>query len=257
MKLAVLNGSPRKKDSYRIIKEIEQELGMQGRVELDWIDLNKMSIKPCVGCMLCFNKGEQYCPVRDDLDEVKQRLAAADALIFTSPVYAMQVSGMFKLAVDRLSYMFHRPVLIGKPTITLSTTAGGGLKPTQSYLKMVAVGWGCQLIGQLSINATRYFNKDAGRHGKYINNCKKKIKSMSKRLQGSYESQSLPVPSWYALMMFHGLKSKTLTSSADYDYWEEKGWLGSDYYYPTKLGPIKKVIGKIIDVFIAQMYKQL
>lgn len=35
--------------------------------------------------------------------------------------------------------------------------------------------------------------------------------------------------------------------SRDFRYYTEQGWLESDYYYPTRLGPLKKVAGMLID----------
>ena len=35
--------------------------------------------------------------------------------------------------------------------------------------------------------------------------------------------------------------------SRDYRYYAEKGWLESDYYYPTRLGMLKKAAGKFFD----------
>ena len=35
--------------------------------------------------------------------------------------------------------------------------------------------------------------------------------------------------------------------SKDYRYYKEQGWFESDYYYPTRLGLLKKVAGKLFD----------
>jgi hypothetical protein len=36
----------------------------------------------------------------------------------------------------------------------------------------------------------------------------------------------------------------------------EKGWLESDYYYPVKLNPLKKLIGKLFDMIAIQMARK-
>jgi hypothetical protein len=36
-------------------------------------------------------------------------------------------------------------------------------------------------------------------------------------------------------------------STRDYRYYAEKGWFESDYYYPTRLDPLKKIAGKLFD----------
>jgi hypothetical protein len=42
-------------------------------------------------------------------------------------------------------------------------------------------------------------------------------------------------------------------SSRDYRYYMEKGWFESDYFYPTRLGVLKKGGGKLFDVLQARM----
>jgi hypothetical protein len=37
--------------------------------------------------------------------------------------------------------------------------------------------------------------------------------------------------SYYDIFMFNCLRTKTFTSKADYDFWKEKAWLNSDYFY--------------------------
>ena len=36
-------------------------------------------------------------------------------------------------------------------------------------------------------------------------------------------------------------------SSRDYTYYKEKGCFESDYYYPTRLSPLKKAAGRLFD----------
>ena len=35
--------------------------------------------------------------------------------------------------------------------------------------------------------------------------------------------------------------------SFDYRYYRDKGWLESEYFYPVRLGPVKKLMGKVFD----------
>jgi len=37
--------------------------------------------------------------------------------------------------------------------------------------------------------------------------------------------------------------------SYDYRYYREKGWLDSDYFYPTRLSLPKEVLGRVFDAF--------
>jgi len=40
-------------------------------------------------------------------------------------------------------------------------------------------------------------------------------------------------------------------SSIDYQYYNDRGWLESDYYYTTRLNPVKKAAGSLIDSLAA------
>ena len=39
----------------------------------------------------------------------------------------------------------------------------------------------------------------------------------------------------------------------DYTYYKEMGWFESDFYYPARLGPVKKGAGKLFDTVSARM----
>jgi hypothetical protein len=41
----------------------------------------------------------------------------------------------------------------------------------------------------------------------------------------------------------------------DYRYYAEQGWFASDYYYPTRLGPLSKGAGRLCDWAAARMAK--
>ena len=41
--------------------------------------------------------------------------------------------------------------------------------------------------------------------------------------------------------------------SRDYRYYKDNGWFDADYYYPVRLGPLKKLLGRLFDVIGARM----
>ncbi|MGL5675649.1 MAG: flavodoxin family protein, partial [Cellulosilyticaceae bacterium] len=144
MKIAILIGSPRKKDSYKVCQEIaSQLLHKNPTIEFDYIFLNKHVIEDCKGCGLCFQKSELNCPCKnDELNAIKARLFSCDGFIISSPVYAYQVTAQLKRFIDRMSYQFHRQEMVAKPALIVVTTDGGGSKQVYKYLKMTLVGWG-------------------------------------------------------------------------------------------------------------------
>lgn len=265
MKIVILMGSPRKKDGYKICEKIKESLMKQTEEQLtfEYIMLKQLQIEECKGCEQCLIKGEQYCPIKDELQDVVNKLIEADGIILVSPVYACQISGTLKKVIDRLSYLFHRPQLVAKPIITVLTTAGGGIKATKDYLKLIADGWACHLSGELQVVSTRYFKgrwENVRSDKKYIAKIDRRIEAITRKFIvdiQKYIQGEMPKPSHYEVFMFHALKSKTYTSKADYIYWKEKGWLEQKYYYETKLPIGSTLIEKIINQIVKIMMKNI
>lgn len=250
MNIVVFNGSPRIKDGYRVTNKILERMKEKEKVDIEYINLKELEVRDCIGCMLCFEKGEHLCPLKDDVLKIKEKLIAADGIIFVSPVYACHVTGTMKRAVDRMSFMFHRPELVGKTAINVVTTGGGGQNSTQKYLKLTSCGWGCNLASTLSVISPLYFEDSLYYSPKYSNKINKRIEELSSKFIKSILFTKNPVPTFYDLFMFHGLKSKALMFKPDYDFWLSKGWLKSSYYYETRLNPLKRLFGAIMDYII-------
>jgi hypothetical protein len=45
-------------------------------------------------------------------------------------------------------------------------------------------------------------------------------------------------------------------SSYDYRYFRDKGWFESDYFYPTRLGPLKRAAGRLFDLLQEAMTRR-
>lgn len=262
MKVIVLMGSPRKKDSYDVCKLIEEKFKKNCTVEFEYIFLKDYVIEDCKGCDICFKKSEKLCPCKDDLHKIKDKLLNAHGIIFASPVYAYQVPAPLKRILDRLSYLFHRQELIGKPTLTVVTTGGGGHKQVSKYLKMTVCGWGCNLVGAISIISPMFFeNKNessAWGYDKYYHKINvEKIEKISESFIKVIADNTPPTPTFYDIFMFNCLRSKTFTSQADYDFWKEKGWLNSNYFYDVNINLLKRGFGKILKVIVNLIGKKL
>lgn len=262
MKITVIMGSPRKKDSYQVCRMIEEQMKKQQEMEFEYIYLTDFHIEACKGCNQCFQRGEQFCPCRDEVQEIKEKLMEADGLIFASPVYACQITGVMKCLIDRLSYLFHRQELVGKPALTVVTTGGGGQKATGNYLKMTAGGWGCSIKGEIKIISPMFFKQTQKQAGikyreSYYKSRLSAINQAADRLCQAAAEKKKPVPAFYDLFMFQCLRSKTMVSQADYDYWKEKGWLNAPYFYETTLNPAKKAFVFIVRACINCIGKRM
>jgi len=60
---------------------------------------------------------------------------------------------------------------------------------------------------------------------------------------------------WFFRMGRTKIRLELDDSSRDFTYYRDKGWLESDFYYPTDLGVLKKGAGKIFDSVSASMVR--
>ncbi len=151
MKILVVMGSPRKGNTYRAAERIRELMESHGPVEFEYLWLRDANLLPCRGCFVCIEKGEENCPARDDAPAIERKMREADGVILASPVYGMNVSGLFKVFVDRFSYIFHRPRFFDKKALLLTTTGAVGTRETQAYLALVAQVWGFEIAGRAGL----------------------------------------------------------------------------------------------------------
>ncbi|WP_160687627.1 NAD(P)H-dependent oxidoreductase [Clostridium sp. C2-6-12] len=261
MKIVILMGSPRKQAGLKVCKEIEGRLGINNNI-YDYIFLKDYEIQDCKGCGLCFKKSEKLCPCKDDLTLIRNKLLEADGIIFATPVYAYQVPAPLKRIIDRMSFLFHRQELVGKPAMIVVTSDGGGHKQVSKYMKMTASGWACDLIGIINVISPMYFDDGKndspwGYNEIYHNKAELRIQKLTSKFKQAIERKNRKIPSYYDLFMFNCLRTKTFTSKADYDFWKEKAWLNSDYFYDTKIDPLKKLFGATLRLIIDLMGRRL
>ena len=135
MKILGICGSLREEsNTNKIVKRVAKASGGESEI----VDLGKMNIKPCNGCLMCtMNEGQ--CVIEDDMQKVYDKLIKADAIIFGAPTYFMDISGAAKDFIDRSMAIFYRGIgpdaeievlgkrpLAGKPAVAVTTVAGSG-----------------------------------------------------------------------------------------------------------------------------------
>jgi multimeric flavodoxin WrbA len=163
MRLLAIVGSPHKGNTFRLIQKIEKGIKKCGDdVEFDYLFLKDAQLETCKGCFTCVSKGEQYCPIKDDCYKIVEQMMNCDGIIFASPVYVFSVSALMKNFIDRLAYVCHRPCFLNKYAMVVTTSCGGGIPETLSYLERVIRSWGFILVinwGYHSIRPSPYLKK--------------------------------------------------------------------------------------------------
>ena len=63
MKLLIINGSPRRQNTWKIVERVKETMNdLDEDVSFSEIDLIKENIPCCLGCYKCFSEGEDNCP---------------------------------------------------------------------------------------------------------------------------------------------------------------------------------------------------
>lgn len=106
-------------------KKFLQNLQTMGNVEYEMVRLSEYNIGTCRGCRICFDKGEEFCPHKDDRDKLIEKMKDSDGVIFASPNYSFQVSGLMKVFLDRLGLVFIALISSGKH-FQASSSRGSG-----------------------------------------------------------------------------------------------------------------------------------
>ena len=102
--ILLINGSPKgkKSNTYKLatafIEGLKEE---QNELVVEEIFVNKLEINPCLGCFSCWNKTPGECVVKDDMQEVIEKLLWADINIWSFPLYYFSVPGKLKTLIDR------------------------------------------------------------------------------------------------------------------------------------------------------------
>jgi multimeric flavodoxin WrbA len=255
MKILAIMGSPRKGESYKATKLLEERMKTLGEIEFEYLFLRDLKLGNCIGCQLCCDKGEEKCPLKDDRDIAVEKMMNADGIIMVSPVYSQHVTALMKNFIDHLSFMWHRPRLIGKKVMALST-GGGMFKETLGYLETNANFWGCHFVHKLGIPHLESLKP------KFREKIMSDLDTAASVFYNAVKEDRKPVPSLGALFRFNMWKSNAIACKEvlprDYPYWLEKGWIDKEYFYDTKIGLHKKlalkVIGIIGGIYMSRMY---
>jgi multimeric flavodoxin WrbA len=103
MKVTIFNGSPRGKkgNTHFMVKEFTKGAEL-GRAEVENVFLVKKKINPCRGCFTCWIKTPGTCVIKDDMAELIQKFSESDIIVFATPVYVDNVTGIMKNFMDRL-----------------------------------------------------------------------------------------------------------------------------------------------------------
>ena len=232
MKVLMINGSFRKKNTYKILCEAGAILEKRG-FKYEILNLSDYKINHCRGCDPTCN-GNKGCNQTDDqMSEVKKKMLESDAFVFATPVYLSGATSTFKAFADRTNIWFHNPALSGKPVLSVVTTEVSGIDQTEEFLNSLETGMGLRKGGLIK-RKQKNFAKPLTE------------KEMSKFLSLLNTDKSKYKPTMNELIIFQVQKALALKfGEGNKEFWAQNGWLDKPYYYKCKIGLKKPLAGFI------------
>jgi multimeric flavodoxin WrbA len=116
----VINGSVRDSGNTDALLSKFHEAAGEFTESIVQFDLRKLQIGDCRGCCDCRDNAE--CSQADDMTSIREDVNDARLIIFASPIYWCEVTGLMKTFIDRL-YFYHHPstanLIAGKKVIVV------------------------------------------------------------------------------------------------------------------------------------------
>jgi len=136
MNILTINASPRRKGvTSTLLREFVE--GVNSHHVIKSVEIHRLNIKHCIGCLKCRPDKECILP-RDDAHTLADEIRGSDLIVIGSPVYWGNIPGTLKLFFDRNVTLFEyceaksikyipRPQLKGKHAILI--VSGGSPYP--------------------------------------------------------------------------------------------------------------------------------
>lgn len=260
MKIVVIFGSHRKTgQTMKVCQLFESEVKKLSDADFEYIILKEADLKMCVGCVQCLPKGEEFCPhSQDDRDKILAKMDNADGIVFACSNYALNVPNIMKNFFDRTAFVFHRPRFFHKVFTGIVTQGIYGGGSILKYFKQIGNFWGGITVPgiTLTLQSGAAYDLSIPWNEKEKANVDKATKKLAQNFVKALQGNRSPQPKWFNLLVFRGARTfhkYAGDDNKDFKYYNGKGWLESDYYYPIKLGIFKKLIGKSLDSFNKKM----
>ncbi|KAH3742463.1 flavodoxin family protein [Pelomyxa schiedti] len=213
------------------------------------VHASELNLEHCLGCLSCITRGD--CPLSKSQDrfysDLYPLLRDCDALVMSSPVYSLHISGVMKSLIDRLAWRIHRPLLPGIPFVAVSTTAAVYADRVSNYLEEVGLHIGCHPCGTISRVV------DAGYKKTELTNSEKKI--VLNMLATALTPHSHRSPSFYEIFKFQMQKGASRFVAEDAKFWAQ--YQGKPFYFDCRLGIIGHLASHSMRLFFTAAFALL
>jgi multimeric flavodoxin WrbA len=235
MRLVVVHGSPRKGgNTFAATRRFVEEMRKLGTVETTEFFAAEALPKLCQGCASCVLKGEDTCPHAEGTLPILRAMLAADALLFTTPIFVLAEGGAIKNFLDHFCYLFlvHRaqPEMFRKKALVLCTTLGAGTRRAMGTVAVSLRFWGVNRVRKLALpmRMMSWAQVEPKRRARLDGKLQKAAAAFYQEVDGGKRHR--PYAFLYVMyafvrhMMTHDI-SKHGADSLDLQHWQRLGWL--------------------------------
>ncbi len=224
------------------------------RLETELIPLGREKIRPCHGCRLCFDRGEEYCPLKDDsMPLIQGKMRQADAVVAAGPVYVEDVNGIMKNWIDRLAFFCHRPAFYGKCAAVLSTSAAGSSNHAVITMANALNAWGFRVVAKEKFRMGALMEPE--QTAALFENRADKIAAVLFRSIVEQSALKPSFPSRAAFSIRQAYYRKAEAGTKDYLYWKNNGWLEKTavYFAGRRPNRMKTSCARLIGFLVAKL----
>jgi multimeric flavodoxin WrbA len=111
-KVLAIYGSPRRKGNTTLLLKRAVEGAKAAGADVEEVVLRDLKMSPCLEIYGCKKNGR--CAIKDDFQELYDKLLACDALILASPIFFYSVSAHTKILIDRCQSLWVKKYWIDK-----------------------------------------------------------------------------------------------------------------------------------------------
>lgn len=101
MRVLVIQASPKGDGGHTAVLTRAFLSGFPEGTEVETLELRRLSIRPCLGCLGCWTKTPGKCVQSDDMEKIYAAIARADVIVESFPLYFYGLPGTLKTMMDR------------------------------------------------------------------------------------------------------------------------------------------------------------
>lgn len=122
-KVLILSASPRKGGNSDTLCDQFMKGAQEAGNDAEKIFLRDKTINYCMGCGLCNTNGYSGCSQKDDMEEILDKMIAADVIVMATPVYFYTMNAQMKTLIDRCCGKYTK--ITNKEFYFIATAADG------------------------------------------------------------------------------------------------------------------------------------